>query len=229
MSIKATVKPEEYLVIHPQRIIDSYDIIKRFLPYKRSDRTPFIYLNGIGTKDAYYLLPNGKKILCDRELALFIKIFNDHEWNKKNIIALDYNIEICSQWKDCGATIINGDWNDLNVIKNMREKMRILSSNDKTIKVSFFNTEGGWESVKRYDEWLNIQRPTLAFLLYSTRLAHTLKDVIKNIKLIKNYIPYNVGSFVNSQADGILGYKGLYMAIIKSYPNRNRKNKKEEK
>lgn len=199
-------------VIHPDKVMDVETLARKYLSsnnVKGGYYSQFIAIGG-GTKKSYY-----HDFKFDRELSRIYTYFKIKGIPVKNIAVIDYNKDICKQWKSLGISAFTCRWGAYDKIKKIKEELRSFNTRS-PYTFLYANHFGREEDVRHHRQWLDIFNPKIFAALYTTRRSFTIDAVVKDIQSYKDYEPCDLSGINRDyKAKGLLPYRGLCMAVLK--------------
>ncbi|MBC8551469.1 MAG: hypothetical protein H8D23_17630 [Candidatus Brocadiales bacterium] len=159
-----------------------------------------------------------------RELHRIIDLFNSLGINLKNIIAVDSNKDFIDSWASTGITTVHGDWNDTDVLIQVKEiaHTRKLEESTRTAHITlYFDSFGDRTALPILKNMISILSPRRVFSFHATRSAGTVNDYISWFKenILERYVGGKVYEFADlgeaSQSNGFLTYGGCAVVCLK--------------
>jgi len=198
-------------VIHPDKVMDIETLVRKFLPRNTigGNYYPVFAALGAGTREAYV-----KDFKFERELSRIYAYFKVKDIPIKNIIAIDHNKEICSQWSKMGISTFNYRWGVYNRMIEIKKYIKSLG-NGTPMLFLYANHFGRNKDVRHHQSWIDIFNPHIFAALYSPRVGFTLQKLKNEIMKYKGYSPCDLGILNKYHEDGIIPYRGLFMTVLK--------------
>lgn len=197
-------------VIHPDKVMDIETLARKFLTGSElSGYYPSFVAIGAGTKESFY-----KDFKFERELSRIYSLFKLKGWPVSNIIAIDYNRDICREWDKLGISVFCCRWSSYKTLERIRASL--VRQNQKSPFIFLYaNHFGRKKDIIHHQSWLRIFKPKIFAALYTMRSAFNLSMINKEMDKYKSYYPLRLDALNREGQDGIIRYGGLSMIVMK--------------
>jgi hypothetical protein len=200
-------------LIHPDKVYNvSYLMASFCMKYSRLGAyRPFIIIAGIGTKECEYRDRPAK-----REMHHIIEYCRIKGLPLSNIIGIDIDNDVISEWGNSGITLIKGTWARDLVFREARRTIQELScSQQRCPKILLYaNTRGCEKDIIRYKTMVDIVKPQIFAGLYSTRPYGLNYEFVS----IEGYNNKDIGLRINKgkyNLDGSIVYNaGTFLRVF---------------